>query len=335
MNPLLCLFLLVLFQPDTYIYIGWGVLVLLTAAAFAVGRRQRRRRWLRPVLLVTLLLCWGAFLWGSYVGVRQLRVVHVEYVSADLPRAFDGYRIVQFSDAHLGTFTGWRKDLLRQAVDSINAQRADIVVFTGDLKNKTYDEITDHLPQLSRIKARDGIFSVMGNHDYPMYITDYEHPYDLDLDQGMVENYQDDMGWTLLNNGRRRIRRDSASIVIAGMENDGEGRFPQLGNLSAALYGVFRHEFVVMLEHDPSAWRRKILPHSHVQLTLSGHTHGGQFSLFGWSPASLAYPCYNGMYHAGPRALYVSPGLSGVIPFRLGVPPEIAVITLRCAAPDG
>ena len=325
----LSILLFILFSPDTYIYIGWGLLLLLTLIVVAGLVRLRRRRWLRVLMLVTLLLCWWAFLWGSYVGVRQLRVVHVEFTSADLPKEFVRYRIVQFSDAHVGTFTGWRKDLLRKAIDSINAQHADAVVFTGDLKNKTYDEITEHLPQLRRIKARDGVFSVLGNHDYPMYISDFKHPYELELDQGMVENYQDDMGWVLLTNGRHRIRRDSASIVIAGMENDGEGRFPQLGDVNSALFGIARDEFVVMLEHDPSAWRRKILPHSHVQLTLSGHTHGGQFSLFGWSPVSLAKRYSNGMYYMGNRALYVSPGLSGVIPFRLGVPPEITVITLR------
>jgi hypothetical protein len=114
------------------------------------------------------------------------------------------------------------------------------------------------------------------------------------------------------------------------MENDGEGRFPQLGDIAQTLRRLKRQSFVIMLEHDPTAWKRKILPHSHAQLTLSGHTHGGQFNLFGWSPASLKYREYDGLYRAGDRMLYVTKGLGGVIPFRFGTPGEIVVITLKC-----
>ena len=140
---------------------------------------------------------------------------------------------------------------------------------------------------------------------------------------------EDDLGWYLLNNGYHRIRRGEENIVIAGMENDGEGRFPQLGNITSALIGLNRQSFVIMLEHDPTSWRRKILPHSHCQLTLSGHTHGGQFSLFGLSPAMFSYREHYGMYYAGDRALNVTSGLGGVVPFRFGTPPEIVVITLK------
>ncbi|MBO4810009.1 MAG: metallophosphoesterase [Prevotella sp.] len=320
--------LFILLQPDTYIYIGWGCLALLSLLVVVVCRRIRRRRWKRWLLALPLLLLWGVFLWGTYVGFGQLEVVHLEFASRDLPEAFDGYRIVHFGDAHVGSYTGSREAILQRAVDSINAQNADLVVFTGDLQNKEPDEILAAKPILSRIKAPDGVVSILGNHDYTMY-TGLTDAIAIGTNQGNTEGYQTDMGWRLLMNSRFRIRRDSASIVIAGLENDGEGRFPQLGNISSALYGVSRNEFVVMLEHDPTAWRRKILPHCHAQLTLSGHTHGGQFSLFGLSPAMFMYKEYQGMYYAGDRALYVTKGLGGVIPFRFGVKPEIAVITLR------
>ena len=113
------------------------------------------------------------------------------------------------------------------------------------------------------------------------------------------------------------------------MANDGDGRFPQLGNHNQALWGISRDEFVVMLEHDPSSWRRRILPHTHVQLTLSGHTHGGQINILGWSPARLRCRECQGLYQGGGRALYVSRGIGGVVPFRLNCPAEITVITLR------
>lgn len=316
-----------LLQPDTYINIGWGIIALLTVViAFVVWRI--RRHWLRLVFVLTLLFCWYVFLWGAYVGIGRLEVKHVDLTFSDLPEAFDGYKIVQFSDVHLSTYDGRRSDILRRAVDSILAQHADAIVFTGDLQNKEPSEIKRHEAQLSRIKAPDGVFSVLGNHDYTMY-TNLTNPIDIGRNQGNTEGFQMDMGWTLLKNERRIIRRDSARIVIAGMENDGEGRFPQLGNINSTLYGISRDDFVIMLEHDPTSWRRRILPHSHTQLTLSGHTHGGQFNMLGLTPAMFLYREYQGIYHIGERTLYVSKGLGGIAPFRFGASPEIVVFTLH------
>lgn len=317
----------ILLSPDTYIYIVWVGMVFFTLTVVFVCRRRRKRR-LCLLLSIALLASWSIFLWGSYVGVRQLDVVRVDLSFNDLPEAFDGYTIVHFSDVHAGTFSGSRHDILRRAVDSINAQHADAVVFTGDLQNKVPSEILEVKDELSRITARDGVFSVLGNHDYTMYsgLTD---SFDVSCNQNNTEGYQTDMGWTLLKNNRQIIRRDSSHIVIAGMENDGKGRFPQLGDINKTLHGISRSDFVVMLEHDPTSWRHRILPHSHAQLTLSGHTHGGQFSLFGLTPAMLSFREYNGLYHMGQRYLYVTKGLAGVVPYRFRANPEIVVITLH------
>jgi len=319
--------LFILLSPNTYLYLTLGILLLLSALLWRRWKRIRRH-WIRWLLLVPLLFCWYVFLWGTFVGFRQLEVVRIEFASKDLPKAFDGYKIVQVSDIHVGTYSGCREDLLQRAVDSINAQQADAVVFTGDLQNKEPEEILEHSEVLRKITAKDGVFSVLGNHDYTMY-TNLDDPVDIGRNQGNTEGYQFEMGWRLLKNSSRKVYRDSTHIIIAGMENDGEGRFPQLGNISSTLYGVSRDDFVIMLEHDPTAWRRKILPHCHAQLTLSGHTHGGQISVFGLSMAQFQYSEYKGMYRAGDRALYVSRGLGGVIPLRFGVTPEITVITLR------
>jgi predicted MPP superfamily phosphohydrolase len=203
-----------------------------------------------------------------------------------------------------------------------------MVVFTGDLQNRAPREIDPFRKLLSSIKAKDGIFSVMGNHDFPLYM---EGDPIMKSDTLCVrENVDEELGWRLLVNDRQFIKRGEEKIYISGMDNDGDGvRFPQNGDIQHALYGLTPKHFVVMLEHDPSAWRRKILPHSHVQLTLSGHTHGGQFSFLGWSPASLKYKEYSGLYSLAGRYLYVSNGLSGVVPFRFGTLPEISVFTLR------
>ena len=318
--------LIILFDPDTYVWLAIAALSLLTVAVLSWWHRSHRRR---PCLLcaAVLLAAWYVVLYGTFVEVTQLTVRHEEYASSDLPDAFDGYRIVQFSDAHLGSYNGWRQPILSRAIDSINAQKADLIVFTGDLQNKVPDEITPHMPQLKRLKAKDGICSVMGNHDYPSYtdLNDMQKMTNL----GQTMSAEQDMGWQLLNNTWRRIRRGDDCIYIAGMENDGEGRHPQLGDIASALTTLNRQAFVVMLEHDPTSWRRKILPHSHCQLTLSGHTHGGQFNFFGLTPAMFTFREYSGMYYAGNRALNVSTGLGGVIPIRFGTTPEIVVITLK------
>ena len=318
--------LMILFSPDTYVWALVTLMVLLSCGLRLLWRRLRRPLW-RWLGLLLVGAGWYVLLYGTLVGFGRIEVRHVEYASADLPPAFDGYRIVQFSDAHVGTYTGWREDILRRAVDTINAQQADLIVFTGDLQNKVPDEIEAHRQQLSRLKAHDGIISVLGNHDYTEYSD--RSSFDKTADMGRTVSAQYEMGWHLLTNSWRRIRRDSASIFIAGMENDGEGRFPQKGKIQEALEGLSRRTFVVMLEHDPTSWRRKILPHSHCQLTLSGHTHGGQLEVLGLSPAMIRYREWGGMYYAGDRAMYVSKGLGGVIPIRFGTSPEITVITLR------
>lgn len=318
--------LMILLAPDTYLWLMAALLAVVTLLAWLLLRRKRKR-WLRLLVLAFLLSIWYIFLYGTFVGVDQLEVRHEEFCSKDLPANFDGYRIVHFSDAHLGSFSGWRQPMLSRIVDSINAQHADLIVFTGDLQNKYPEEVEDNQKLLSKLKAKDGICSVLGNHDYSNYSD--RDDFDKTRDIGRTISAELDMGWFLLTNGYHRIRRDSTNIVIAGMENDGEGRFPQLGNISWALRGLSRQSFVIMLEHDPTSWHRKILPHSHCQLTLSGHTHGGQFSLFGLSAALFRYREYGGMYYAGERAMNVSTGVGGVVPFRFGVSPEIVVITLK------
>ena len=291
-------------------------------------------RWLLPrkyylkVISVLTLLIWGLVGYGYFVGFEQLEIREIEYACSDLPEAFDGYRIVHFSDAHIGTYTGSRQWLLQRAVDTINALRPDIVLFTGDLQNVYPDELDVQVPILSQLKAHDGVMSVLGNHDYAVY-------QDCDESQKQRNNKhtiqsERKMGWTLLLNENRIIRRDSDSIVIAGMENWGKmKRMPRRGDVKKSLTGISDSAFVVMMQHDPTCWREKILPECKAQLTLSGHTHGGQVSLLGLSPASLSYDEWGGVYEQDSRTLIVSTGLGALIPFRLGMPGEIVVITLR------
>ena len=291
-------------------------------------------RWLLPKRvgrrLGTACACvvLGLFGYGLTFGFEQLEVHQLEYASADLPEAFDGYRIVQFSDAHLGSFKDRRQRLIQRAVDSIMAQKADMIVFTGDLQNVEPSEILPFKNILSQLHAPDVMYSILGNHDYDVYQNCDEATKRANC--LLTQKYERQLGWMLLMNEHRTIHRGADSIVLAGMENRGNvTRMPRLGNVAMTMQGIDTTSFVVMLQHDPSAWREKILPESHAQLTLSGHTHGMQFGILGWSPLSLFREDWGGTLYEGERALFVSTGLGGLIPFRLGMPGEIVVITLK------
>jgi hypothetical protein len=291
---------------------------------------QKHRNYGNLVGLLLVPVLWFVIIYGSFFGFQKLEVNHHTFVSSDLPKAFDGYKIVLFSDAHVGTYAGNMQWVLKQAIDSINAQRPDLIVFTGDLQNIQPSELYQQMDILSSLKAKDGVFSVLGNHDYAQYVS---------CDDAMkiancreTVSLEKQMGWTLLQNEHRIIERNKERIIIAGMENDGDGKhFPQKGNIKAALSSLKtkRDDFIIMLEHDPSSWRRKIIPDHRAQLTLSGHTHAMQFSLFGWSPMSLTGKAWNGWYTEQQQSLFVTAGLGGVIPFRFGATGEIVVLTLK------
>lgn len=302
---------------------------LCSAIGWVVKKMIRRKaNYGNIVGVVMVVLNWYVLFYGSFVGFDQITVREMTYESAELPEAFDGYRIVQFSDAHVGTYIGGREHLLSAVVDTINAQSPDMVVFAGDLQNREPQEIRPFVDVLGGIKAKDGVFSVIGNHDYADYI---EATPDIKAEnEKETRELERKMGWRLLVNEHEVVRRGADSIVIAGLDNDGDGKkFPQRGDVRKALEGVSDSAFVVMAEHDPTCWRRKILPESRAQLTLSGHTHAMQFMIGNWSPASFVYKEWGGLFSEGTRALIVSTGIGGFIPFRFGVPGEIVVITMR------
>lgn len=266
-------------------------------------------------------------MYGFIVGFGKLEVKHLDLYFDDLPEAFDGYRIVHFSDAHVGSFQYDKKSILQRDIDSINAQKADMVVFTGDIQNMQPDELLPVMPLLSKVKAKDGVYSVLGNHDYSIYIDATEDVKKANI-KATVEREQQ-MGWTVLRNDNRVIRRDADSLVIAGEENGGRKPSPKLADLEKSLHGVGKGAFIVMLQHDPNVWQEKIVPDGRVQLTLSGHTHAGQVSVFGLRFTQLTARNDYGLYNQGRQQLYVTSGLGGVVAMRFGATAEIAVITLH------
>ena len=273
-------------------------------------------------------ILWFILIYGSFVGFQKLEINRQTFTSPDIPKAFNGYRILLFSDAHVGTYTGKRQCLLQRTVDSINALHPDMIVFTGDIQNIKPQELYQQMDILSQLKAKDGVYSILGNHDYAEYVGCSEAEKEANCRETVSLEKQ--LGWTLLLNEHRFIERGKSRMVIAGMENDGDGkRFPQKGDITKTLKGIGDQNFVIMLEHDPSSWRRKILPDGRAQLTLSGHTHKMQFALFDWCPLSFTGADFNDWYIERQKSLFVTAGIGGLIPFRFGAPGEIVLITLK------
>jgi predicted MPP superfamily phosphohydrolase len=321
--------MIVRFAIPFFITVGFVIVPLLLFLLCRKFLPNKRYGTVLGILLAAIEISLVAY--GMTAGFRPLVVRQVEFASADLPAAFDGYRIVQFSDAHVGSMTGSRQEMVQQLIDSVNAQHPDMIVFTGDMQNITPDELIPSMLYFRQLLAYDGVYAVLGNHDYAVYqnCDDTEKANNCLLTKEVIRK----MGFDLLLNEHRIIHRDSDSIVVAGMENWGVAeRAPKEGDVKKTLTHpspLTSHLYTIMLQHDPTCWREKILPECNAQLTLSGHTHGGQFSLFGWSPVALTYDEWQGMTYEGDRALYVSTGAGSLIPFRLNQPREIVVITLR------
>lgn len=316
---------------NTYLFIT--ALVVLPKLTFVLcslaGRLARRvlklrRNWGNYVGLVLVLGELYILFHGTMVGTDRLNVRQVTIEFDDLPKAFDGYRIAQFTDAHLGSM---KDELMLRAVTAIDDMRPDLIVFTGDIQNMGPDELPRFAQTLKRLKAKDGVMSVLGNHDYSRYVN--LPPDEALRNERMTRDFETSVGWQLLLNDNRIVRRGADSIVIAGGENDGCPPFPAKADLKKTMRGIDAKSFVVMLQHDPSAWRRHILPQTNAQLTLSGHTHGGQISLFGLRPTELVGKEDDGLYVEGKRKLFVSTGLGGFIPFRFYMNPEVVEITLK------
>lgn len=266
-------------------------------------------------------------LYGTLVGITRFEIKETEFHSADLPEGFDSYRIVQISDIHIGS---WRDNPqpIKRLVEMVNAQKPDLIVFTGDLINQQSHEIDGFQDILSQLHAPDGVYSILGNHDYGTYYHWKSHEEEIANLEYLIRQ-QKAMGWKLLNNEHDILRHKGDSIALVGVGNYGAPPFSQFADLSRAMQGTERM-FQILLTHDPSHWRREVLPESNIPLTLSGHTHAMQGILFGHSLAALIYPEWMGMYYEGKRALYVNIGIGYVgLPFRFGAWPEITVLTLH------
>jgi len=289
----------------------------------------------RVVGMGLAVIAFFTFIYGFTIGFRKMGVKNLTVYVPDLPASFDGYRIVQFSDIHLGSFYGWRSDIPQRDIDSIQAQKADMICFTGDLQNAQPSELLPYRKLLNSLQAKDGVYSILGNHDYSYYVVGTPDE-KLKLEK-KVQDFERSLGWRLLNNEHVVIRRGQDSIYLAGTENYDK---PKRTSVAKALYGIKSGNFVLMLQHIPTQW--KDMTPSRInqvygskdsvlvapQLTLSGHTHAGQVEVLGLRPTMFA-PFDYGLYEREGCQLYTTAGLGGVVPIRVGATAEIVVITLR------
>ena len=276
----------------------------------------------------------GLLLYSSAVTPYQINVSNIDIEFDNLPKAFDNYKIVQFSDLHLGSYISG-STFIDELVDSINAQNANITVFTGDIVNRQSNEMAVYTECLKKLCSPDGVFSVLGNHDYGDYMH-WESEGMKKLDVESLVSMQQRMNWTILNNSHTIIRNGNDSIALIGVENWGDPPFKMYADLSSSYPNLNDSTFKILLSHNPAHWDAEIIDKTNIALTLSGHTHAMQcaFNIFGKyiSPAVFRYSRWSGLYtNQEKQYLYVNSGIGEVaIPARIGVKPEITVITLHC-----
>lgn len=276
--------------------------------------------------LIPALGVMGWFAFGFIEGWKRLELKHITFTSPDLPPYFDGYRLVQITDFHLGSFPPGN-DFVQKVVDATNNEEPDMILFTGDLVNNQASEVEPYLDTLRQLHAQDGIYSIWGNHDYCEYGNNHSIGA-LKRNRRMLYGYQESLGWHQLMNEHHVVSHGMASIAVIGVENPGQPPFTNRSNLKKAMKGLNPDMFKILLSHDPHHWRREVVGKK-IQLTLAGHTHAGQLKIGKWTPARMAFKEWGGAYRIGEQMLYVSSGIGGSFPFRLGAWPELTVITLK------
>ncbi|ALO13976.1 putative metallophosphoesterase [Salinivirga cyanobacteriivorans] len=271
-------------------------------------------------------------LFGIFVIRFQFRVIEQTIESQHIPQSFDGYRIAQISDLHLGTSDRFKQSF-NKMVERINELDVDVVFFTGDIVNNFATELDGWQPILNKIKSSDGTFAILGNHDYGDYVK-WESSNDKQQNFRDVIAFFDDINWKLLKNEYTYLTRRKDSIILSGVENWGHPPFPQYGDLNKSLPDTINKP-VLLLSHDPSHWDAEVKNHeAPIFLTLAGHTHGFQFGIrseaFNWSPVKLRYDKWGGLYQQKDKYLYVNVGAGTIgFPGRIGMRPEITLITLK------
>lgn len=299
-----------------------------------IPRLWHGKRWRIPdaagsiAAFVLFCIMW----WAAAINRLSYHINEVDLYFDNLPEQFDGYRMVQFSDFHTGTYDN-DTSYVHKIVDLINRQDADVILFTGDIVNRHTGELLPFVNTLARLKAADGVHSVLGNHDYGDY-CEWPSPEAKHDNQMLMDSLQSSMGWNLLNNRTVFLHEGSDSIALIGVENWGDPPFTTYGNLDKAYPTQSDNTFKILLTHNPAHWTQAIADNDtvNIALSLSGHTHAMQCQIGSWSPAKYRYSTWGGLYFDKSKRhqLYVNIGLGTVaLPARIGATPEITVFTLH------
>ena len=321
--------ILLLFGEDLY------RLILKLISTFSMGEIKplaTRRKFISQLAIAIAAIPFASFIYGIIQGKYNYKVIKYRLSFDDLPEAFDGYTITQISDIHAGSFTN--KEKIQYGVDLINDQKSDLLLFTGDIVNNKADEMDEWIPVFDKLEAKEGKFSILGNHDYGDYM-DWKEPEDKVHNFEEVKNIHQKIGFDLLLDEHRYLEKDGQKIALIGVENWGKG-FNQSGDLKKASKEVQQEDFKILMSHDPSHWEYKVKKDDfNYQLTLSGHTHGLQVGIeipgwFKWSPSKYVYKQWAGLYKEFGRYINVNRGFGyHAFPGRVGIWPEITVIELK------
>lgn len=296
------------------------------------SKKITRSQFLTRVGIITAGIPFLSIAYGIVWGRFDLTVRKVKLGFNNLPQKFNGLKVVQISDFHIGSLLN-HESFVDEAIDKINSLNPDLILFTGDMVNNVAEEMDKFVSVLAKLKSKYGNYSILGNHDYGEYVPwDSVEAKRANLEK--LKNHQKKSGFDLLLNENRKIKIDEQEIELVGIENWGLPPFPQYGDLNKALVDVNNDSFKILLSHDPTHWDEQVLGHTNIDLTLSGHTHGAQFGIeipgWRWSPVNVRYKRWGGLYTEGAQHIYVNTGLGFIgFPGRVGMPPEITFFELE------
>ncbi|MGL5111091.1 MAG: metallophosphoesterase [Flavobacterium sp.] len=295
-----------------------------------------RRKFVSQIALGLAAMPFLSLIYGIFEGKYNYKVIKQAVFFPDLPDAFDGFTITQISDVHSGSFDNPEK--IAYAIDLINQQKTDLILFTGDIVNSHAKEMLPWIEAFNKIEKHSfGKFAVLGNHDYGEYVS-WKTKEEKENNFQAIKQLYGQIGFQLLLNEHTFIEKEGQKIALIGVENWGHN-FKQAGDLDKASAGLKKEDFKILMSHDPSHWEHVVKNDAkHIQLTLSGHTHGMQFGIeipgyFKWSLAQYVYEQWAGLYENLGRYVYVNRGFGfHAYPGRVGIMPEITVIQLKKGA---
>ena len=328
----LLVIIFILFE-DLFRIPQWIYHILSKGLGNSFNFMPERRHFISQLAVLLASIPASALFIGMLRGKYSYRVINHILSFENLPKDFDGFKIAHISDFHCGSFDNVKK--LSYGINMINQQKPDIILFTGDMVNNIAKEIIPWKEIISELSAPNGKYAILGNHDYGDYIK-------WSSSEEKLKNFENlqfllkEMGFKVLLNTSEKIKVKNSSISLIGVENWGRGGFKKKGDLDLAIKNINPNDFKILMSHDPSHWEDKVINHKHhIDLTLSGHTHGMQFGIeipgwIKWSPIQYRYKYWAGIYKEKKQIINVNRGFGFLAyPGRVGIYPEISILELK------